>query len=122
MPLDGQLIKLQLQLLRAARSFLDPELQMGKVTPEEVLRVLKEDVVFSDAFANEELERYTFTPGQATSYFYGYTKLLALRTEAERALGAQFNQQKFHNFILAQGLLPPALLRQAILQKFINKK
>ena len=122
MPLDGQLIRLQLQLLRAARSFLDPELQMGKVTPEEVLRVLKEDVVFSDAFANEELERYTFSPGQATSYFYGYTKLLALRTETEQALGAQFNQQKFHDFVLAQGLLPPALLRQAVLQKFINKK
>lgn len=121
MPLDGQLIRLQLQLLRTARTFLDPELQMGKVTPEEVLRVLKEDVVFSDAFANEELERYTFSPGQATSYFYGYTKLLALRTETERALGAQFNQQKFHNFILAQGLLPPALLRQAILQKFIGQ-
>ena len=34
MPLDGQLISLQLRLQRAARAFLDPELQTGKTTPE----------------------------------------------------------------------------------------
>lgn len=121
MPLDGQLMSLQFQLLRAARAFLDPELQMGKVTPQQALRVLKEDVVLSDAFANQEVERYTFrSPGQATSYFYGYTRLLELRADTERALGAKFNQQKFHDFILAQGLLPPALLRKAVLQEFIR--
>src|SRR5204863_9677085 len=44
MPLDGQLISLQHRLMRAARAFLDPELHMGKITPEQALRVLKEDV------------------------------------------------------------------------------
>jgi hypothetical protein len=123
MPLEGQLIGLQFQLLRAARAFLDPELQTGKIKPEEALRVLKEDVMFSNAFANEEVERYTFrAPGQATSYFYGYTKLLALRSEVERSLGAKFDQQKFHNFVLAQGLLPPAILRQVVLQEFVNER
>jgi len=34
MPDDGKLISLQLRLQRAARAFLDPELQMGKWTPE----------------------------------------------------------------------------------------
>ena len=46
-------------------------------------------------------------PGQANSYFYGYTKLLALRHELETALGPKFNQKQFHDTILAQGLLPP---------------
>ena len=31
MPKEGQLISLQFRLLRAARAFLDPELQAGKV-------------------------------------------------------------------------------------------
>lgn len=120
MPLDGQFISLQFQLLRAARAFLDPELQMGKVMPKEALQILKEDVVLSDAFANQEVERYTFmAPGQATSYFYGYMRLLELREATERALGTKFDQQKFHDFILAQGLLPPALLRKAVFQQFI---
>lgn len=122
MPLDGQLISLQARLQRAARAFLDPELQMGKVTPEEALRVLKEDVGLSDALANQEVERYTFrSPGQATSYFYGYTRLMELRSEVEQALGPKFDQQRFHDFILAQGLLPPALLRQTVMQEFVAR-
>ncbi|MBV9385967.1 MAG: DUF885 domain-containing protein [Chroococcidiopsidaceae cyanobacterium CP_BM_ER_R8_30] len=121
MPPEGQLIGLQFQLLRAARAFLDPELQTGQMKPEEALRVLQEDVMFSNAFANEEIDRYTIrSPGQAMSYFYGYIKLLALREEVERTLGKKFNQQKFHDFILAQGLLPPGLLRQVVLQEFIS--
>src|SRR5208337_966057 len=55
--------------------------------------------------------RFTYRmPGQANSYFYGYTKLLALRKDTEEALGAKFDQKKFHDFILAQGLLPPDLM------------
>src|SRR5262249_23681895 len=80
MPLDGQLISLDYRLLRAARAFLDPELQGGKIKPEEAYRVLEEDVVTSHAFAQEEVERFTYRmPGQANSYFYGYTKLIQLR-------------------------------------------
>ncbi|HEY6186568.1 MAG TPA: DUF885 domain-containing protein [Pyrinomonadaceae bacterium] len=118
MPLDGQLISLQHRLMRAARAFSDPELQMGKVTPEQVTRLLKEDVVLSDAMATQEVERYTFrSPGQATSYFYGYTRLMELRAEAEKLMGKKFDQQKYHDFILSQGLLPPSLLRKAVLEQ-----
>jgi len=122
MPLDGQLISLQHRLMRAARAFLDPELHMSKVTPEQALRVLQDDVVLSEAMANQEVERYTFrSPAQATSYFYGYTRLATLRAETEKALGAKFDQRKFHDFILSQGLLPPALLRKAVFEDFIGR-
>jgi len=120
-PPEGQLMTLQLRLLRAARAFLDPELQSGKVTPAEAYSVLEKDVMLSHAFAKEEVERFTFrSPGQANSYFYGYTKLLSLRQETERALGAKFDQRKFHDFLLSQGLLPPDLLRKAVLEDFIK--
>jgi uncharacterized protein (DUF885 family) len=120
MPLEGQLISLQMRMQRAARAFLDPELQSGKIKPEDAMRVLTEDVNLSVPFAKQEVERYTFrSPGQANSYFYGFTKLLALRKETEAALGKKFDQKKFHDFILAQGLLPPNLMRQAVLQDFI---
>jgi len=121
MPLDGQLISLQHRLMRAARAFLDPELHTGKITPNEALRVLLEDVLLSDAMATQEIERYTFrNPAQATSYFYGFTRLVQLRAETERALGAKFDQHKFHDFILSQGLLPPALLRKAVYADLIG--
>jgi len=123
MPPEGKLISLQLRLQRAARAFLDPELQMGKLTPEQALELLKRDVVLSEPFANQEVERYTFrAPGQATSYFYGYTRLIELRAEVEKALGGKFNPRAFHDFVLAQGLLPPKLLREAVLKDFVGKQ
>jgi uncharacterized protein (DUF885 family) len=42
-----------------------------------------------------------------------------LRKETEKALGAKFDQKKFHDFILNQGLLPPELMRKAVLEEFI---
>ncbi len=123
MPLEGQLVSLDYRLLRAARAFLDPELQSGKITTADAYRVLQDDVVSSHAFAEEEVERYTYrAPGQANSYFYGYTKLIDLREDTEKALsakGVKFDQKKFHDFILAQGLLPPDLMRQAVMEQFV---
>jgi hypothetical protein len=120
MPREGQLISLQFRLLRAARAYLDPELQSGKVQPAEAMKVLTQDCMFSVPFANQEVERYTFrSPGQANSYFYGYTKLLQLRKDAEAALGSKFDQKKFHDFLLSQGLLPPDEMRKAVMEDFV---
>jgi uncharacterized protein (DUF885 family) len=93
------------------------------MTPAEAYDVLEKDVMLSHAFAKEEVERFTFrSPGQANSYFYGYTRLLALRKETEAALGAKFDQKKFHDFLLSQGLLPPDLMRRAVLDEFVGSQ
>ena len=120
MPLEGQLISLQERLLRAARAFLDPELQSGKAQIADAYQILEKDVVLSHALATEEVERYTLSdPGQAICYYYGYTRLLDLRRSTEKALGKRFNQKQFHDFILSQGLLPPDLAREAVTETFI---
>jgi uncharacterized protein (DUF885 family) len=120
-PMDGQLIALQQRLLRAARAFIDPSLQLGRMTRDEAFRVLEDDVVLSKGMALQEVERYTFrAPGQATSYFVGYVRLMELRTDAERMLGKHFDRRSYHDFILAQGLLSPALLRQAVMNEYVK--
>ncbi len=120
MPLEGQLISLQYRLMRAARMFLDPMLNLGLITPEEAKRLIVEDVVIGESWAQNEVERYTYRiPGQATAYFYGYTKLQALRTQTELALREDFDQQAFHDFVLAQGLLPPDILKAAVMEEFV---
>jgi hypothetical protein len=119
MPAEGQLISLQFRLLRAARAFLDPELHMGRITPDEARRVLREDVVMSPAMTESEVERYMFrSPAQATSYFYGFTQLQELRSTVERSMGSRFDAREFHDYILAQGLLPPALLKESVTKHF----
>lgn len=119
MPAEGKLISLQHRLLRAARAFLDPELQQGTMTPDRAFTILTDDVVLSEAMARQEVDRYTFrAPGQATSYFYGYTHLVQLRADLEKALGPRFDQRAFHDALLAQGLLPPDLMREAVMKHF----
>lgn len=123
MPVEGQLVSLDYRLLRAARAFLDPELQAGTINQQQALDLLMNDVVQSHAFAKQEVERYTLrAPGQANSYFYGFTKLVALRKDVEKALGDKFNAQHFHDFILSQGILPPALIREAVMNDFVTKE
>ncbi|WP_198118535.1 DUF885 domain-containing protein [Massilia rhizosphaerae] len=120
MPPEGQLVALQLRLLRMARAMLDPLINLGRMTPEQGKQFLMKEVMLSEPFAQSEVDRYSYRmPGQATAYYYGYVKLRALKTLAEIALGDRFNLKAFNDFIIAQGILPPALMKQAVLEEFI---
>ncbi|MBN6110739.1 DUF885 domain-containing protein [Xanthomonas bonasiae] len=119
-PLDGQLIALQFRLLRAARAMLDPMLNLGLTDRERARLVLENDVGLSPAMARQELDRYMMrAPGQAGSYFYGYSRIMELRMRTELALGAKFDRLKFNNFLLDQGLLPPDQLQAAVDEVFV---
>lgn len=120
LPVEGQLGLLQSRLLRASRAMLDPMLNLGLVDLEEARKVLSEQARFSDAMVTQELNRYTFrSPGQAGSYYYGYSLLIDLRIETELALGEAFNQRAFNDFLIAQGAVPLDLLAAAVREDFI---
>ena len=119
-PPAGQFIALQNRLMRAARAWLDPMLNLGLITPERAHDVLVHDVGLSEALARQEINRYTFdSPGQATSYFYGYMRLQQLRLQTEQALGPAFDRMAFNDFVIDQGLLPPEQLAEAVRTQFV---
>jgi uncharacterized protein (DUF885 family) len=119
-PTDGQLFALQARAQRAARAFLDPMVNLGQITPEAVQSFLMDEVGLSEGMAKQEMQRYTFrAPGQATSYFYGYQQLMETRQAAEVALRKKFDRQAFNDFVLAQGLVPAKILRQAVMEEFV---
>ncbi|MBU1254176.1 MAG: DUF885 domain-containing protein, partial [Alphaproteobacteria bacterium] len=119
-PIEGQFIAQQFRLLRAARAFLDPMLNLGLITREEAGRILREEALFSPGMVKQELDRYTFRmPGQAGSYYYGYRKLIDLRIETEVALGEDFEEKAFNDFLLSQGIIPLELMAQAVREEFI---
>ncbi len=120
LPLEGQLFTLFTRLARAGRMFMDPMVNLGLLAPEDAIEFMINQIGLSKAMASSEADRYAFlAPGQATSYYYGYRNLQRLRTEVEMILGDRFNQRKYHDFVLEQGLLPPELLRQAVLEDFV---
>jgi uncharacterized protein (DUF885 family) len=120
LPPEAQLFNLFTRLMRAARMFLDPMVNTGQMTHAQAIDFMMEQTALSRPMASSEADRYAFNaPGQATSYYFGYMNLMRLRTEVEIALGGEFNQREFHDFILEQGLLPPNLLRDAVLERFV---
>ncbi len=120
LPPEGQLGALQMRMVREARAFLDPMLNLGLLEPDAAQRFLEEEVQLSEPMAKQEIDRYTFNaPGQATSYFYGYSRLNALRMRAEVALPGRFDAHAYHDFLLSQGLLPFDQLDKAVMEQFV---
>lgn len=120
LPLEAQFGTLQMRLMRAARAFLDPMVNLGTIEPADVQAFLMKEVGLSEPMAKQETDRYSFNaPGQATSYFYGFHKHLALRGKVEMELGERFDARSYHDFVLDQGLLPPDLLEQAVMQQYV---
>jgi uncharacterized protein (DUF885 family) len=123
LPLEGQLTTLQMRLMRAARAFLDPMINLGRIKPEDAQRFLEQEVVLSEPMAKQEVDRYSFrAPGQATAYFYGYERQQAIRAKAEMALGDKFDPLSYHDFIVSQGLLPPEVLEQAVMEDYVSSR
>ena len=95
-------------------------LNLGMITPEEAKRLIIDDMGVGESWAQNEIERYTYRiPGQATAYYYGYSKMQALRAQTELRLRDRFDQRAFHDFVLAQGILPPDLLKEAVINTFV---
>ncbi len=123
LPLEGQMGSLQMRLMRAARAFLDPMVNLGQITPDAAKKFLMNEVLLSEPMAKQEADRYSFlSPGQATSYFYGYEKQLGIRARAELQLGEIFDVQSYHDFVISQGLVPPELLEQAVMEQYVPSR
>jgi uncharacterized protein (DUF885 family) len=45
---------------------------------------------------------------------------MQMKAETEMALGKKFNRQRYHDFILAQGLLPPAVIGRVVREQFVE--
>ena len=70
LPLNGQVGTLQLRLMREARAFLDPMVNLGLMEPAQAEAFLVKEVGLSAPMAKQEIDRYTIrAPGQATAYY-----------------------------------------------------
>lgn len=69
-----------------------------------------------------EIRRYFVNPGQATSYKVGMVKILELRDEARRDLGAKFDLKGFHDTVLGAGALPLGVLETRVRRWTASRK
>jgi uncharacterized protein (DUF885 family) len=110
----GDLGRLQLELLRAARLVVDTGLHAEGWSREQAIDYMVSTTGSPASDMTSEVERYMAAPGQACAYKVGELKILALREKARAALGARFDLKDFHAVVLENGGVPLTLLEQLV--------
>jgi uncharacterized protein (DUF885 family) len=110
--------RLTYEMWRACRLVIDTGLHQFGWTREQAMDYLRSHAALSEHEITTEIERYIAWPGQALAYKLGEIQIRRHRREAEQALGAAFDQRRFHDAILALGSVPLSVLEQRM-AKFI---
>jgi uncharacterized protein (DUF885 family) len=92
----------------------DPGLHVLGWGRERVLAYVRESGRFKGEEGEELVDRMAILPGQLTAYDSGGLEIRALRTEAERELGARFDIKGFHKAVLELGVVPLPALRENV--------
>jgi uncharacterized protein (DUF885 family) len=110
----GDLGRLQLELLRAARLVVDTGLHAKGWSREQAISYMVGTTGMAEADVVSEVERYMALPGQACAYKVGELKILELREKAKAALGPKFTLRDFHAVVLENGGVPLILLEELV--------
>jgi uncharacterized protein (DUF885 family) len=113
--------RLTFEMWRAARLVIDTGLHAYGWSRQQAIDYLASHTALARLDIENEVDRYISWPGQALSYYIGYRTLRDLRTEAERALGDDFDQKRFHDTILELGAVPLPVLEQEV-RRFIAER
>jgi uncharacterized protein (DUF885 family) len=100
------------EMLRAVRLVVDTGMHTGKMTREQAITYMLDNMPASEEDDISAVERYMAIPGQALSYKIGQLKIRELRARYEKQLGSKFNLSNFHDELLKDGAMPLAVLER----------
>ncbi|WP_395701495.1 lytic murein transglycosylase B [Aquabacterium sp.] len=106
--------QLTYDMWRAVRLVVDTGLHALGWTRQQAIDYFKANAPKTELDITNEIDRYIADPGQALAYKIGQRKILALRAQAEAALGPRFDIRAFHDALLANGAVPLDLLERDI--------
>ena len=98
--------QLSFEMWRAIRLVVDTGMHSMGWTRQQAIDVFRENTGKTDQDIGVEVDRYIVWPGQALAYKIGQMKIRELRTDAEKKLGAKFDERKFHDAVLENGAVP----------------
>jgi uncharacterized protein (DUF885 family) len=110
--------QLQLRLWRIARVIWDVGLNTGKLTYDECVSLLVDGVGFLRWAAELEVDGSATEPGYRIGYFMGASEIMRMRDEVKTLLGTRFTLSDFHERLLKVGNMPPALMREGLMQNY----
>jgi hypothetical protein len=106
--------QLQLRLWRIARVIYDTGLHTERMTYDEAVKLMTDEVGFLPWAAQLEVDAATASPGYFIGYYTGMAEILKLREDFKRVRGNDFSLKDFHERLLKAGNMPPALMREAL--------
>lgn len=108
------------QMWRAVRLVVDPGIHVLGWSRERAQAFLRDNTAIGEHEVITEVDRYIAWPGQACAYYLGQLEILALRAQAEEALGQAFDLRNFHDQVLSLGSVPLRTLRSEV-ERFIAR-
>ncbi len=105
---------LNADLFRAVRMVVDTGIHARGWTRQQAIEYMNANTANPQSDNEIEVDRTIAQPAQALGYKLGEVKIRALRTRAQRALGAGFDVRAFHTAILGNGALPLPMLEQQV--------
>ncbi len=131
---EQRLYQLQGELYRDLRVRIDTGIHTGRMSFEDAVTAYSESVDFipgscrdskvkadgakraSCESARSEVTRYARWPTQAITYRLGKEQILSLRHRAQRLLGPEFSEQRFHLEFMKQGTIPSGYFAEDLLR------
>jgi uncharacterized protein (DUF885 family) len=93
---------------------VDPGIHLFNWTREQAIEFVMESGRFPESMGDQIVDRIAILPGQLTAYDSGALEILALRRQAEQAMGEHFDIREFHDNMLENGTIPLTQLRAHI--------
>lgn len=99
---------------RSSRLVVDTGIHHLGWTRAQAIAYMTQNTPLAPNNIDNEVDRYISWPGQAVAYKTGQSELLALRAEAEAALGERFDPKGFHDAVLGGGAVTLPVLRARV--------
>lgn len=105
-------------VLRAVvNTILDYQIQVEGMEEDAAVEMMMVEAFQEDAEARGKWRRATVSQVQLTSYFSGFSEILALREEWKVLKGEDFDLREFHDKFLSYGNAPVMVIRELMLEE-----
>lgn len=106
-----KLVTLKWYLRDAVNAVLDSAIHVDGMSRDEAMKLMMEDAFQEEREAAGKWKRAQLTSTQLSTYYVGYLEHVALREEAQKRWGEQFQLKEYHDRVLSFGSPPPQLVR-----------
>lgn len=114
--------RLENEMWRAIRLVVDTGVHYKHWSREQMVDYFRKYTAMDEPNIQTEVDRYIAWPGQSLAYKLGQLRIVQLREEAKKQLGAKFDIKAFHDEVLGAGALPLDVLQTRVEQWITEQK